>query len=202
MRSPVRAIASAGLAVVLLLPFAGSASAQSAAGLRAAATAGVRYPSVIDAEMQVDDLDGPRVRVRTRADARTRERCDGCAAAAVAVHVVLVDGPVETLQADNAANAMTRGVNSSTTAIAYQIVVAGAGEVDLSRQGRAQLRAIDRRIERLDVDDDLEADVAAAVADIVAVLEASLEFEEPDGDGFRAFSARPDIQVLSDIKHG
>lgn len=203
MRSPIRAGLSAALALALIVPFAGSASAHDAASLRAQAIATNRHPAEIDAYMQVDDLSGPDVRIRTKAEAQTRASCNGCEAGAVAVHVVLVDGPVEELLADNKAIAITRGTNSLTTAIAYQIVVAGAGDVDLTRDGRRQLRAVERQIEGLEIGDDLEAATADAVARILEILGTSLEYEEPEGDAdVDTFSVGPDIQVYSDIQHG
>jgi hypothetical protein len=202
VRSPIRALMSAALAAALLIPLAGPASAHDVATLRADATANRRHMSSIDSEMRVDDLDGPRAAVRTTADARTA-RCDGCEAAAVAVHVVLVDGPIESLQVDNRANAVSRGTNSTTTAISVQVVVAGAGEIHLTRDGRAQLRAIDRRIDRLTLENDLEAEVDAAVGEIVDILSTSVvSTDEPSGTGFRAFSAGPDIQVQRDVQYG
>lgn len=153
-----RALAAAAAALVVLAG-TGLTSAAADPGRRSDGPAVERHTVVLPATARAGLVRGDgglglavfhAASVHAENVAFASASCDGCAATAVSLQVVLADrGPTQ-LTVGNAAVATTAGcADCEATAIAYQFVVAVDGWARLSEVGRSQLREIDRQAQAL-----------------------------------------------------
>ena len=125
--------------------------------------------------------------------------CSNCRTIAIAVQVVLVMGPAETVNPENVALAINENCTTcETLASAYQIVLGTGGPVRFTREARNQVREIQEALAALGDSDapiaDIKAEADRLVADLKAVLQTGLvpvrEEEDDDDDDRRRRRAR------------
>jgi hypothetical protein len=203
MKVRIRSVVVALVCAALLMGLAGPAGAwgRQASNVSTHAISTPGRSSTSDMDMVVEHLNGPNAYVQTRAYARSIH-CKGCDATAATVHIVLVDSPVRNVVASNRANSINQMCSEcTTTAVSYQLVVAGPGQLSVSSTGWSLLAGIEAKMESTRVTGlDAVAAVDSAVQQAVAVLENHVSVAPPATHRGRSMAPpRPDVQVLRHV---
>jgi putative peptide zinc metalloprotease protein len=122
--------------------------------------------------------------------------CEECQTIAIAIQVVLVNSPVETIAPKNIAVAINDNcVTCVTVALAYQIVIGDAQKLEFTREAKRRLRQIARRLREIERSGGSAQEIVDSVNevmnDLVDVLQTGLQpagplrDEERDGRGDR-----------------
>jgi putative peptide zinc metalloprotease protein len=108
--------------------------------------------------------------------------CTGCRTVSVAIQIVIYDANPSTFTPGNAAAAVNSGCDTCVSiADAYQFVFAGGPDVQLSNEGRKQLRDLKKQLQDLGEQvaqlspDELQARIDAIAQQVLQVVSTELE---------------------------
>lgn len=203
MKRHIRTVLVAFTGAAVLLGLAGPAGAwgRHVSNVYTQAIATPGRTSVSDTEMVISHLTGPNAYVRATARARSAH-CDGCDSTAASLHVVLVDGPIRSLNARSHATSVNQMCNNCTaTAFSAQVIVGGAGPIRLTADARRVLAEIEAEVEGLQSHGDAAQSEMLRLTDLAAAI-----VMDPDNlerattqRGAALALPRPDVRVLRDM---